>query len=94
MRCPALHTAASGAGAVPKKKKKIHSEQVSQIDIQSTDVTAIQIRTNSRIVIIIKVYNDNMHNRAIDAISNKWETHENTWLADPSTEIIVLGDFN
>lgn len=73
---------------------KIHSEQVSQIDIQSTDIMAIQICTNSWTVIIINIYNDNTHNCAINAISSEWETHENTWLADPSTEIIVLGDFN
>ena len=72
----------------------IHSKQVSQIGIQSTDVTAIQIHTNSRMVILINVYNDNTHSHAIDAISREWETHKNTWLANPSTEFIVLGDFN
>ena len=72
----------------------IHSEQISQIGIQSSDITAIQFNTNTRPVIIINVYNDNTHSRAIDTISRAWETHKNTWLANPNTEIVVLGDFN
>lgn len=72
----------------------IHSKQISQIAIQSTNDTAIQFRTDSHTVIIINVYNDNMHSCAIDTISREWEIHKNTWLVDPSTKIIVLGDFN
>ena len=72
----------------------IHSKQVSQIGIQSSNVTAVQICTNSCSVILINVYNNNKHSHTIEAISREWETHENTWLEDPSTKIIVLGDFN
>ena len=72
----------------------IPSGQVSQIVVQSSDVTAMRIETTSRPLILINIYNDNTHSRSIDAISNEWTTHEGTWLSNPDTELLILGDFN
>ena len=55
---------------------------------------AIKITTNARTLLLVNIYNDNGHNQSIDTIANEWETHEDEWMLNPTTEIIVLGDFN
>lgn len=72
----------------------IHSEQVNQIAIHSGNITAVQIETDWQPLIIINIYNDNTHNQSIDTINNEWDNHENSWLSDPNTKLLVLGDFN
>jgi ribonuclease HI len=72
----------------------IDSSQIQQINIQSSDITAVQINANARSLLLFNVYNDNTNNHAIETIANEWETHEQVWTAKPTTEILLLGDFN
>ena len=72
----------------------IASSQIQQINIQSSDITAIQINAPTHLLLLINIYSDNTNNHAIETIANEWETHERSWKSKPSTEIIVLGDFN
>ena len=72
----------------------IDSSQIQQINIQSSDITAVQINANSRSLLLFNIYNDNTNNNTIETIANEWETHEQVWTAKPSTEILLLGDFN
>ena len=73
---------------------KIPSESIVQIRIESSDITAITMRTSERPLTIINIYNANEHNDTIDTISEQWEQHERTFRPGPSTEILLLGDFN
>ena len=73
---------------------KIHSSQIQQIPILSSDITAVKITTDAHTLILVNVYNDNNHNQSIDTLANEWESHEDAWLRNPSTELIVLGNFN
>jgi hypothetical protein len=72
----------------------ITSSQIQQINIQSSDITAIKITTTTQSLIIINVYNDNGNNDSINTLSDTWMEHENTWLGNQDTKIIILGDFN
>ena len=72
----------------------IDSSQIQQINIQSSDITAVQINANSRSLLLFNVYNDNTNNHAIETLANEWEAHEQVWSANPATEILLLGDFN
>jgi hypothetical protein len=75
----------------------IHSEQTSQISINSSNITAVSIVTNSRPLIIINMYNDNNNNNnnnTINIIKETWEAHKDIWLANPNTELIILSNFN
>ena len=75
--------------------KKIDSPQIQQINIPSSDITAIKISTRNRSLIVINLYNNINLNLNIAAIADMWNTHGNGWTSgnDP-TEVILLGDFN
>ena len=73
---------------------KIHSSQIQQITILSSDITAIKISTNAQSLLLINIYNDNTRNDSIDTLANEWESNEAEWMRGPVTKLIVLGDFN
>jgi len=35
-----------------------------------------------------------MNNHAIETMANKWETNKQVWTTNPTTETLLLGDFN
>jgi hypothetical protein len=75
----------------------IHPKQTSQISINSSNITAVLIVTNSHPLIIINMYNDNNNNNnnnTINIIKETWEAHKDIWLANPNTELIILSNFN
>ena len=75
--------------------KKIDSSQIQQINIPSSDITAVKITTDNHSLIIINLYNDINHNLNIETIADTWNTHKNNWTAgNAQTEIVLLGDFN
>ena len=73
---------------------RIPSETITQIDIESGDITAITINTSQRPLTIINIYNANEHNNTIETLSEKWERQEGAFKPGPNTEILLLGDFN
>ena len=73
---------------------KFPSEPVTQIPIESNDITAIRICTQHHTLTIINVYNANDNNDTISTLSDAWEMQEQNFLPTPSTELILLGDFN
>ena len=75
--------------------KKIDSSQIQQIDIPSSDITAVKITTENHTLILINLYNNIHHNHNIETIANTWNTHENNWTrGNGQAEIVLLGDFN
>ena len=72
----------------------IDSSQIQQVNIQSSDITAVHIKTHTRSLLLFNVYIDNTNNHTIETIANEWELHEQVWSANPATEILLLGDFN
>ena len=73
---------------------KIPSESVTQIPIESNDITAIQIQTPHHTLTVINIYNANNNNDTINTLSDTWEERENEFMPTPRTELILLGDFN
>ncbi len=72
----------------------IQSSQVQQIKIQSSNITAVKITTNTCTLILFNIYNDNNHNHSINMLVDEWDVNEELWTRSPTTEIIILGDFN
>ena len=74
---------------------KIDSSQIQQININSSDITAVKITTNTHSIIIINIYNDIHHNQTINTLAEVWATNENNWILNHNaTELLLLGDFN
>jgi hypothetical protein len=72
----------------------IKPEQIQQIKIMSSDISAIKITTSSRSMVVVNIYNDNLSSDTIDNLAREWETHEGSWLGPYPAELFVLGDFN
>ena len=73
---------------------KIPSESITQIPINSNDITAIKIQTQHHTLTIINIYNMNDKNDTITILSDAWEARENEFIPTANTELILLGDFN
>ena len=67
------------------------SEQIQQIQIISSDISAIKIATNSGSMIIINIYNGNLNTNTIGTLAREWETREDAWLSPYPTELFILG---
>jgi hypothetical protein len=74
---------------------KIDSSQIQQININSSNITAVKITTNTCAIIIINIYNDIHHNQSIDTLAEQWAANKNNWISNHNTtELLLLGDFN
>ena len=73
---------------------KFPSESVTQILIDSNNITAIRIHTQHHTLTIINIYNANDKNNSITTLSDAWEAQENEFKPTLTTELILLGDFN
>ena len=72
----------------------IPTESITQIPIDSNDITAIKINTKHKTLTIINVYIANNNNDAITALQDAWETRETEFMPTTNTELLLLGDFN
>jgi hypothetical protein len=72
----------------------IKPEQIQQIKIMSSDISALKITTSSPSMVIVNTYNDNLNNNITKNLAREWGTHEDSWLRPYPTEHFVLGDFN
>ena len=52
---------------------KFPSESVTQILIESSDITAVKIRTRHHTLMIINIYNANDNNNAVTILRDAWE---------------------
>jgi exonuclease III len=75
--------------------RKIASDTWTAIDIDSPDVTGVQIKTANSIVIIFNLYCDQKHSDAIRKTNNIIQAYRRANRdAERRTEIIWVGDFN
>jgi len=75
--------------------KRIATDTWKVIDIDSSDITAIQMQTPSGNVIILNVYNDIKHSENLQTIHSFMRRQNQAQpLNSPPTHMIWLGDFN
>src|SRR5260221_3941564 len=73
---------------------KFPTESISQIPLDSNDITTIRICTQHHTLTIVNIYKANDNNDTISTLSEAWEAQESQFLPAHNTELLLLGNFN
>jgi len=75
--------------------KDIPTDAWNPIELDSPDISAIQVKTPIRNLVIVNIYNDQTHSRSLQIINTYMrKRHQSQRAGDPPTHAVWLGDFN
>jgi hypothetical protein len=72
----------------------ISTDCYSSLNIPSSDITAIHLRTSSGSIALFNIYNDNTHNRSITAVDSFLSRHPILTSASHNNHMAWFGNFN